>query len=173
MTRLDPMEPVLSEGKIASVAVILKGSGEAQTLLIKRSERAGDPWSGQIAFPGGKSQEGDPTVKDTAAREAMEEVGVDLGRSGRFLGYYLPFRTHTGAMLVVPAVFELTEEVSVEVGQEAQSYLWVPTSSFSNGRASTTYTLRKAGGEERLPAFEIGGYVVWGLTFRIASSLFG
>lgn len=88
--------------KRASVAVILRVVGEPveafsndsayffssaaslapldriEMLFIQRSEREGDKWSGHIAFPGGKRDVCDADDAATAARESMEEVGVDV-----------------------------------------------------------------------------------------------
>ena len=41
----------------AAVAVVLRDVGELQVLLVKRKERLGDPWSGQIALPGGMQKD--------------------------------------------------------------------------------------------------------------------
>ena len=48
-----------------------------QVLLTKRTEHLSDH-PGQISFPGGRAEEGDPSIADTALREASEEVGLPL-----------------------------------------------------------------------------------------------
>ena len=78
---LAPHEPPQTGLRFASVALIVRDRRLPSVLLIRRAERTGDPWSGQVAFPGGKKQEGDLTARDTAVRETMEEVGIDLSRS--------------------------------------------------------------------------------------------
>ncbi|XXQ30063.1 Nudix hydrolase domain-containing protein [Plasmodiophora brassicae] len=52
-------------------------------LLIQRAVRSSDPWSGQLAFPGGKAN-GKETLLETALRETKEETAVDLGDSHTF-----------------------------------------------------------------------------------------
>ncbi|MEP6687797.1 MAG: NUDIX domain-containing protein, partial [Gemmatimonadales bacterium] len=47
-------------------------------LLIRRADRAGDPWSGHMALPGGRREETDPDLVATAVRETFEEVGLSL-----------------------------------------------------------------------------------------------
>src|SRR5436190_24050571 len=66
--------------------VLVEGAEGAELLFIKRAERAGDPWSGQIAFPGGRRQASDAALVDTARRESKEEVGLDPGRLGSYVG---------------------------------------------------------------------------------------
>ncbi|KAG5458036.1 MAG: hypothetical protein BJ554DRAFT_1822 [Olpidium bornovanus] len=51
--------------------------GTPEILFIKRATRAGDRWSGHVAFPGGK-QEPSETARQTAERETREELGLDL-----------------------------------------------------------------------------------------------
>lgn len=46
-------------------------------LFIRRALKKGDPWSGQIAFPGGR-HENNETLQETAERETMEEIGLDI-----------------------------------------------------------------------------------------------
>ncbi|KAI8055698.1 hypothetical protein BDF22DRAFT_599948, partial [Syncephalis plumigaleata] len=61
-------------------------SGVAELLFIRRTSNPQDPWSGQIAFPGGKRESGE-TDRETAERETKEEVGLDLRSSAfTFLG---------------------------------------------------------------------------------------
>ncbi|MDG6909243.1 MAG: CoA pyrophosphatase [Nitrososphaerota archaeon] len=166
-------EPPSKGLRFAAVSVIIRDRESPGVLLIQRADRAGDPWSGQIAFPGGKTQPGDRTPRDTAIRETFEEVGVDLNRSGGFLGYGEVTTTHTGAMDVVPAVFELRGEVEVKLNEEAASYRWVGLHELFSPAARSVYELGTQLGGAKLPAYRVGGYVVWGLTYRILDALFG
>lgn len=59
--------PPVAEWRLADVEV----------LLIQRTARAGDAWSGHLAFPGGRVEAGEDD-EAAAAREAAEEVGLDL-----------------------------------------------------------------------------------------------
>ena len=155
----------------AAVSVIFRVTESPSILLIKRAERSGDPWSGHIAFPGGKAQPGDRNARDTAVRETLEEVGFDLNKAAEFLGYGAPATTHTGTMEVVPLVFELREAVEVRPNEEVSSYHWVRMEELLAAAAQSTYRRQFAGNRVELPAYAVGDYVVWGLTHRILSSL--
>ena len=158
--------------RFAAVSMILRDEESPSVLLIERASRAGDPWSGQIAFPGGKMQDGDRTAKDTAVRETLEEVGVDLDESGSFLGYGEVTATHTGTMDVVPTVFVLKRPAEIQPNEEVASFRWVGLGDLLAPAAESSYRLAYEGrAEVRMPAFSVGGYVVWGLTYRIISSL--
>src|SRR5439155_1604605 len=66
----------------AAVALVLiEGREGLEALFIHRAERAGDPWSGQVALPGGRHEPSDPDLLATAIRETLEETGVDLSRA--------------------------------------------------------------------------------------------
>ena len=171
--RITSREPETRERRRAAVAVILSERTEPKVLLIERPERKGDPWSGQIAFPGGKFQEGDASAASTAAREAREEVGIDLGASAVFLGYLGAFRTHAGDMEVVPAVFLLKGAAEVTANEEAASFMWVPLAKLSAAEAKSEHEVHFEGETRAVPAFKVGRYVVWGLTYRILVSLIG
>ena len=171
MTRnLSPHEPPQKRLRFASVAVIVRGRQFPSVLLIRRAERVGDPWSGQVAFPGGKMQEGDRSAMDTAIRETMEEVGIDLGRFGEFLGYGGVATTHTGTLDVVPSVFELKESVEVKPNGEVASFRWVELEQLLAPSARSTFYLDRDGKVGGMPAYAIDDYIVWGLTFRILNS---
>lgn len=69
----------------ASVAMILNQSAhDLEILFIQRAAHDLDPWSGHIAFPGGKLEEGELECQ-AACRETFEETGIDLGQ-GHYLG---------------------------------------------------------------------------------------
>lgn len=140
-------------------------------LFIKRAVKDGDPWSGQIAFPGGRVEDGDSSFRDTATRETREEVGIDLRRDSRFLGYLGPFEARTGDIMVVPSLFALTREPKVSPDVEVASYKWIPISSFRNPSTRSVYTRERNGTKIDFPSYVVGDYVIWGLTERIISTL--
>lgn len=66
---------------VASVAVLLDLSGATPRVLLgRRREKEGDPWSGNVALPGGRPEESDRDAMDTALRECREESGIVLSR---------------------------------------------------------------------------------------------
>jgi 8-oxo-dGTP pyrophosphatase MutT (NUDIX family) len=164
-------EPPRKGSRFAAVSIIVRDRQVPSVLLIKRAERLGDPWSGQIAFPGGKMKSEDRTARDTAVRETMEEVGIDLNRSAEFLGYGGVATTHTGTMDVVPSVFVLKEEVEVRPNEEIASFRWVDLDDLMAPTARSTYDLSYDGRTVGTPAYAVGDYVVWGLTYRILSTM--
>jgi len=166
---LVPHEPPQKEQRFASVSIIIRDRWFPSVLLIRRAERKGDPWSGQVAFPGGKMQGGDKTARGTAVRETMEEVGIDLSRHAEFLGYGAVAMTHTGTINVVPSVFELKRIVEVRPNEEVASFRWVELEELQAPSAKATYDLN-SDGRVRMPAYVVGDYVVWGLTYRILSA---
>jgi len=93
----------------AAVALIIRAGeeGAPELLFIKRAEYPADPWSGQVAFPGGREEAGDPTLTDTAIRETREETGIDLVRDATVIGTLddlRPQTTRLPAVIVRPYV---------------------------------------------------------------------
>ena len=170
---LGVQEPTPKGLRFAAVSIVISERESPKVLLIRRAERLGDPWSGQIAFPGGKMQQGDRTARDTAVRETLEEVGFDLTEMSAFLGYGNVTTTHTGSMDVVPAVFELKRRVEVKPNEEVASFRWVGLRELMAPGARSSYTFESGGRTVELPALTSGDYVVWGLTHRILTSLLG
>jgi 8-oxo-dGTP pyrophosphatase MutT (NUDIX family) len=129
----------------------------------------GDPWSGQIAFPGGHRSLNDPTLLETAIREVSEEVGIDL-RQHVALGV-LPFEySQTRRVFVAPFVFWLNSNVTVRLNDEVAESFWVPMEDLSK-IVSTRSEVHVEGGTLDVESIVLDGHVIWGLTFRIISNL--
>ena len=65
--------------KWAAVAMLLRQTQAGpEVFFIRRAEHPRDPWSGHMAFPGGRQHAEDSSLLDTAIRETLEEVGLDL-----------------------------------------------------------------------------------------------
>lgn len=158
------------EGPVAAVALILRERAGLEVLLIERVEKEGDPWSGQIALPGGRMDPQDATPLDTVRRETMEEVSIDLDGCCRRLGR-LPEMSPVNVpeLAVFPFVYSLRVQVEAKAGEEAQEAFWAPITSLRRSRTSAKVRVR--GTDLEVPAFACGGRTVWGLTFRILSAL--
>ena len=76
--------------------------GDPELLFIKRATRVGDKWTGHVALPGGKRDPEDGDDQVTAMREAMEEVGIDLGYHNAICVGNLPQRIVTTSWGKVP-----------------------------------------------------------------------
>lgn len=157
----------------AGVAVIFRLFGDdEEVLLIRRAEREGDPWSGQVAFPGGMVNATDESFEETARRETSEEVGIDLSsKAAAFLGYMHELKAKTRDVVVVPSVFKLAAPTIVTLNKEVSSYEWVPMRSLARKEARSTFLLRRKGAEVKFPSLIHNGMVIWGLTERILSGV--
>jgi 8-oxo-dGTP pyrophosphatase MutT (NUDIX family) len=160
----------------AAVAIVLREENrETEFVVIHRSHRHGDPWSGHMALPGGRQQAGDPDLPTTAARETLEEIGVNLLRTGELLGALddLPAvgRGQTLNLVITPFVYAVHDAVDLVPNPlEVQSAFWVPLASLRRREARGTIRHLVQGHDAEFPAFLYGGYTIWGLTHRILSN---
>src|ERR671933_2323006 len=123
--RLEPRE------RHAAVACMLRERfGGLELFVIKRAEKKGDPWSGHMALPGGGREPGDKGAYDTARRETLEEVGIDLDE-GRFLGRLddVGPRRMPGQLVVSTVVVTIDAEPGPLDPREVVEAFWVPVDS--------------------------------------------
>lgn len=155
---------------VAAVAVIINPNDRGGSILfIKRTTRLGDPWSGQIAFPGGHKASIDRDFLETALREAREEVGIDL-REHEFLGHLPIVSARSGRVQVAPYVFLLKSGVVVRVNEEIAENFWAPLGSLGDLQVTRT-DVEVEEGKLNVDAYHFDGRVIWGLTFRIINIL--
>jgi 8-oxo-dGTP pyrophosphatase MutT (NUDIX family) len=163
------------DARPAAVALLLVPAAQGlDALFIERAIRAGDPWSGQIALPGGRRDPGDADLSATAIRETLEETGVDL-RGAERLGALDDLHPRTPLLppvVVRPYVFTLPRHPDTTTSVEVREAFWLPLGAF---RAPGTYreiTVTPPGGTSfTVPAYVIGSRTIWGMTERIVTPL--
>lgn len=156
----------------AAVAAVLVGSDEAplDILLIKRATQDHDPWSGQMALPGGRSEPGDVNLLATALRETREETGIEL-RGSEVLGELddiRPLGKGLPRVIVRPFVFLLSQRPTVAPNHEVELYVWARFSDLP--KVGGLADMAVDGATITVPAYFVGPHVVWGLTERILKS---
>ena len=149
--------------------VLVDGPAGAEILLIKRAERVGDPWSGQIAFPGGRQEREDSDLLATAVRETREETGVELAAAERLgaLDDLVPRTVTLPPVIVRPFVFALARRPVVTTNEEVQRAFWVALALLSQPTVQSQVTLTLSDGVRTFPAYRLGEDIIWGMTERI------
>jgi 8-oxo-dGTP pyrophosphatase MutT (NUDIX family) len=171
--------PAVDEaGRVAAVAAVLRESrGGAELLFIRRAKRAGDPWSGHMAWPGGKREACDAGTLECAIRETREEVGLDLAQSGELIGSLKGWRQERsgpkGLRAVIPYVFAIATTAELRPGPEVQETIWIPISYFTSWTSRGPWSLLAPFLPLVPPAYRYEGRLIWGLTLWMLADLLG
>lgn len=158
-----------------SVAMILAlGDCELEACFIRRAERAGDPWSGQVAFPGGRAEGTDASASAVAERETYEEVGLELNSTQRVGA--LPIHAIRANMTLSPFIYYFEPVVGGSSPQQIASprevrevadVFWVPLSHLFDSRTVTTLDYPAGEHSNSFPGIRFEEHVIWGLTLRV------
>lgn len=162
----------------AAVAMVFAGDAEAPDLcLIRRADRAGDPWSGHMAFPGGKQEPGDASMRSSAERETLEEVGLKLEESHFLAGLpHTPVRSggNDTGMRLFPFVYYMGERaVPLAPNGEVAEAFWIPFSYILDKKNCAEMPLRRNGELLKFPSVTYGAHHIWGMTYRVLAQFAG
>ena len=173
LSRFQALSPPVSTAGAAVVIVLRDGLSEVETLLIERAERADDPASGQVAFPGGHVADGDGSLAVTALRELEEEVGLsrtDFTGELRYVGTELAIRFGLKVAVFATALAPDAKPPTARSSEEVAHVFWLPRSALGQPRSVIRETSRGPA-EVRATVFE--GHLLWGFTRRVICEFFG
>jgi 8-oxo-dGTP pyrophosphatase MutT (NUDIX family) len=166
-------EPKLTEQaeKRAAVALVLRNSAKGpETLFIERARHPADPWSGHMAFPGGRVEPDDASARAAAERETREEVGLDLARAellGRLDDLEGRHAGRRSGLVISAFVYHHPEPGPLRPNHEVATAFWVPVPSLRDPFRHVDHAihddLRPFPG---IRVSEADPHVVWGLTYR-------
>ncbi|WP_223421828.1 CoA pyrophosphatase [Tateyamaria pelophila] len=149
----------------AVLAPIIESARGFDLILTKRSS-ALKHHPGQIAFPGGKQDDTDADLIETALREAEEEIGLPRQHT-QVLGTFASHETVTG-FSVTPVVALVTQEFEAraEIGEVAEVFR-VPLAHVLDADQYVIESRRWRGQRRSYYVVPYGPYYIWGATARI------
>jgi 8-oxo-dGTP pyrophosphatase MutT (NUDIX family) len=163
-------EIIVADGcRQAAVALILcEISSRPGMLFIERARNQNDPWSGQIAFPGGNRDPEDDDVLSTAIRETREEVGIQLDQSsliGRIDDQQGRSNNQAIPLVISCFVFQLDPIQHSTNNHEVADSFWVDLDHLVNPDHLIEYQTPYS--DKPYPGVQLDSErVLWGLTYR-------
>lgn len=161
----------------AAVAIILHDHPDLglSCLMIKRASAEGDPWSGQMAFPGGKADIEDDNITLTALRESFEELSIDpqaVKRIARLSDIMArPYKGTQKPMIVSPLVFQTQQAIKPVANYEVASTHWIPLAFFADSDNRKMMDATRHGLNMELPCYDYQSQRVWGLSLMMIDEL--
>lgn len=124
--------------------------------------------SGQISLPGGKKEDGDANLEQTALRECHEEIG--LKDEVEIVGALTPVYIPVSKFMVNPYVAVFTGEdpkFSINAAEVKQLVELNINDLKDPGLVKETYVEPAPGMKIKTPYFDVQGHIVWGATAMI------
>ena len=165
--------PVDDVHRAAVAAVLCEHAGTLELLFIERATIKDDPWSGHIAFPGGRKEDTDADVRETAERETLEEIGLDL-EAGRYLGQLDDLSANIDPIKVSAFVYHIEKFDDFMYSHEIHRAFWFPVQGLADNSRYRTYQVPGEIPVRHVPAINLLGpdhKMLWGLTYRFVTQL--
>lgn len=159
------------EGRRAAVMVIVHGPRERPTVVMTVKSAYLPLHAGEIAFPGGKAEEGDESLLHTALRETFEEVGLRID-SKHVVGGLSPVSTLSSGFVIAPYLAVLDGAPALKPNSEVAEILSIPLGALLDSVASDDDPGH--GAMHDMYTFEhtvTGGRKVWGASARILKQI--
>jgi 8-oxo-dGTP pyrophosphatase MutT (NUDIX family) len=175
---LPPGRSLVSPDKIpedlknSSVLILLfPENEEIYCCLLKRQSHL-RYHAGQIGFPGGRIEKEDHSLRHTAIRESREEIGTDLSIEN-IIGSLSELYVSVSGFLISPFVAWISRRPLLEIDQqEVEKLLFLPVLSFLRNRKVIQMKVETQTGSLMVPAYALGGEIIWGATAMILAEFF-
>jgi len=168
---LNPEAQALAPRRLVPAAVLLPivARSEPTILFTRRSEHL-RRHAGQVSFPGGRAQDGDASLVDTALRELAEETGI----AAEFVsveGFLDVYETVTG-YAILPVVGLLSEGFVLAPDADEVAHVFeVKLAFFLDPANRREHALEWKGEMRRFYAFETETHYIWGATASMLVNL--
>jgi 8-oxo-dGTP pyrophosphatase MutT (NUDIX family) len=157
----------------ASVALVIReADSDLEALFIRRAEHDEDPWSGHLAFPGGRIDATDANARRAAERETIEELGIDLtdGSTVRPIGQLSDVLGHAESICVSAYVYGISGDPDLRPNHEVLEAFWTPLHYCTDPRRQAVREFSYRDVSMPLPTIRLledeRAPVLWGITYK-------
>lgn len=161
-----------SERTLAAVLVplFLPSASEPPHVVLTRRRADLRRHAGEISFPGGRRDAEDPSLTDTALREAEEEIGLPRAQV-TLLGELPPTSTFVTGYIIHPFVGTIPANIAWRLSaREVDAVLELALDDVRKGHTRTT--MERRGVTFETDVYVVGDHLIWGATARILDHLF-
>jgi 8-oxo-dGTP pyrophosphatase MutT (NUDIX family) len=160
-----------SKAKKSSVLILIyPDDSDAKTVLIQRPAYDG-MHGGQVSLPGGKREESDATLIETALRETQEELGIPssmISVIGTLSELYIPPSNY----LVLPVVGFTSERPAFRPDPvEVEKIIEIRIDQLSDPGYKVIKDIHVHGFTLSAPCYLVDGATIWGATAMILAEL--
>lgn len=152
----------------ASVLIAILNYGEyIESPELIYTQRSGhlSTHSGEVSFPGGKAEDGDASLFDTALRESNEEMSLN-GEDVTMLGK-LDYLISRHKIEVNPFIATVDKAQDLEANEEIQEIFTVPLSFLLDPKNIKRESIERQGSVWEVPTWSLKNQKIWGLTAMI------
>jgi len=173
LSRLSPRIDTKPARMRASVALVLREvDADLEALFIRRAEHDDDPWSGHLAFPGGRLDETDESSRSAAERETLEELGIDLAddSQARCLGRLSDVLGNAESIRVSAYVFGISGDPPLRPNHEVREAFWTPLRHCTDPSRQSEREFNYRDRALALPTLrlleDLDAPLLWGITYK-------
>jgi 8-oxo-dGTP pyrophosphatase MutT (NUDIX family) len=152
----------------ASVLIAILNYGEyiksPELIYTQRSSHL-STHSGEVSFPGGKSEDGDSSLFDTALRESNEEMS--LNRADVTMLGKLDYLISRHKIEVNPFIATVDKAQTLQPNEEIQEIFTVPLSFLLDLNNIKRESIERQGSVWEVPTWNLKNQKIWGLTAMI------
>lgn len=163
----------LNEAKKSAVLILLFYDNEKlKVVFIRRSDYVGIH-AGQIAFPGGRYEESDENVQNTALREIEEEIGITSDKIqviGRLTDIYVP---PSNFLISIFVGFLKEKPVFKAEQREVESIFTIDLDEFLDDDViqEKEFFVQSSNTSVQAPYYNVGGVEIWGASAMVMTEL--
>ncbi len=154
----------------AVLILVIKRNNNITVIFTKRNNNLKNH-AGQISFPGGKMEISDTSIENTARRETMEEIGLNI-KPSEILGKMSTWETRTG-FLITPVLGFISDPPKMRKNiYEVEEIFEVPINYLMNPK---NHKLEKRSFEQKSYEFfaiKYLDYYIWGATAGLIMNLY-
>ncbi|MBI9055646.1 MAG: CoA pyrophosphatase [Bacteroidales bacterium] len=164
----DYFKPTNKTRKAGVLILLFPKNQELYLAFIQRTEYNG-PHSGQISFPGGKAEDFDKNIIDTALRECHEEIGINPSKV-KILGKLTPLHIPVSNFMVSPimGIYKTTPQFKADP-VEVEKVLEIKLKDLLDPTNCTTKEFSYGDISFLAPIYNPNNITIWGATAMMLS----